>query len=485
MSEAHVLATVDVPAGLVAALEERDVMVEVPNVFVASKGSVRRLTGPLREVAYLGDYVWELAQLVRDRIVTATEIGYSAKKLLELADRFPKAPTRGAMGRGPEGPDVQTDEVQEAAEAVQDKPEADAAELEALGQSLGMLARGALVHATEGGVSPGVGPTSVAALATHGLITPRPDAPSPLTEKGRRLRDFLRTDMPEAEAAPAEASEAEAVEPEAVPEAEAPSRVPASGSDAGSRTARAVERVWAAIQDRHAEIPDVVVISGGGVTETRNTVRVTWGHFHADQWTTEGGQRHELLVSGECLGRGAEFTLTTVLHEAAHALAHVRKIKETSRKGKYHNKRFLKLAAELGLEWPEGGQPDDSFGFNAPQLTDATRAAYAGILDRLEHDRAAWRALVVPPGYVIPGVTPEGGAEGDPEGDADSDAEPEPSKPKSRNTKPKAICGCEDARPVWMSRRVLASGKVGCFECGERYRAADPDDEPDPAEAEA
>jgi hypothetical protein len=41
----------------------------------------------------------------------------------------------------------------------------------------------------------------------------------------------------------------------------------------------------------------------------------------------------------------------TILHEAVHALAHVRGVKDTSRGGKYHNKReFVALAASSA--WP-------------------------------------------------------------------------------------------------------------------------------------
>ena len=44
-----------------------------------------------------------------------------------------------------------------------------------------------------------------------------------------------------------------------------------------------------------------------------------------------------------------------MLHDAVHALAHVRGVKDTSRGGKYHNKReFVTLAAQPGLLGPRG-----------------------------------------------------------------------------------------------------------------------------------
>ena len=90
-----------------------------------------------------------------------------------------------------------------------------------------------------------------------------------------------------------------------------------------------------------------------------------WGHFGPDHWVegrpTEQGQgaaldlsaarrKPELFVSGECLAEGLRQTLQSMLDEAVHALAHARGVKDTSRGGKYHNKReFVALAGELGL----------------------------------------------------------------------------------------------------------------------------------------
>ena len=57
-----------------------------------------------------------------------------------------------------------------------------------------------------------------------------------------------------------------------------------------------------------------------------------------------------MLVSGEGLHRGSVDVLGTLLHEAAHGLAHARKVSDTSRQSRYHNRRYATLAAELGLE---------------------------------------------------------------------------------------------------------------------------------------
>ncbi len=89
---------------------------------------------------------------------------------------------------------------------------------------------------------------------------------------------------------------------------------------------------------------------------------VTLGHFAASRWyvtdTTDPGHdaaggrpgapgMAELFVGGEGLSRGARAVMATLLHEAAHRVACRRGIKDTSRQGRYHNRRFR----DLGPSW--------------------------------------------------------------------------------------------------------------------------------------
>ena len=50
------------------------------------------------------------------------------------------------------------------------------------------------------------------------------------------------------------------------------------------------------------------------------------------------------MISGEGLARTPREVLGTLLHEAAHALADARGITDTSRQGRYHNKKYALLA---------------------------------------------------------------------------------------------------------------------------------------------
>ncbi|WP_238487764.1 tyrosine-type recombinase/integrase [Actinoplanes flavus] len=67
-----------------------------------------------------------------------------------------------------------------------------------------------------------------------------------------------------------------------------------------------------------------------------------WGHFASLRWQHGDRQLPEVLVSGEGLKRSPAEILVTLLHEAAHGLADVRGIQDTSRQGRWHNKKFGK-----------------------------------------------------------------------------------------------------------------------------------------------
>jgi hypothetical protein len=119
---------------------------------------------------------------------------------------------------------------------------------------------------------------------------------------------------------------------------------------AASRLVAALEHAWTAIRRRHPDVPQVVIVVASG-SDPRSR-RLNLGHFAAARWqlTDQPGDRAEVLVSGEGLQRGRVDVLGTLLHEAAHGLAHARKLSDTSRQGRYHNRRYATLARELGLE---------------------------------------------------------------------------------------------------------------------------------------
>lgn len=203
----------------------------------------------------------------------------------------------------------------------------------------------------------------------------------------------------------------------------------------------ALEQTWAEMRDRHEDIPQVVFVLGKGT----KGFEVKWGHWCPDRWQTTGDLNTrtplpEVFISGECLAQGAEKVLCTLLHEASHGVAHVRKIKDTSRGNRYHNNRFVLLAEELGLKGPEVSNAVR--GWSACTLAEGTAESYESL-------PALRDALVV----CIGGRLEIG---------------PEVEAPKPRNPQPKYGCGCED-RFIRMSKKVADEGSILCGICEELF----------------
>jgi curved DNA-binding protein CbpA len=156
-----------------------------------------------------------------------------------------------------------------------------------------------------------------------------------------------------------------------------------NGSQAASRILKVLEDTWLEIRRWNPEIPPAVIIIASG-TDGKNP---RWGHHAPGRWNVAGQQYAEIMISGEGLRRSSAEVLGTLLHEAAHALAHARGIKDTSRQGRYHNKHFKTCAEELGLVI----EHDDRHGWSANTITDVTRIAYARQLADLTQAMTLWR----------------------------------------------------------------------------------------------
>lgn len=77
----------------------------------------------------------------------------------------------------------------------------------------------------------------------------------------------------------------------------------------------------------------------------------TYGHCSvAKVWQKPDGHTYELNIAAEVLNYPIEETLDTMIHEMVHLYCRENDIKETSRGGRYHNKRFKEEAEKRGLE---------------------------------------------------------------------------------------------------------------------------------------
>lgn len=210
-----------------------------------------------------------------------------------------------------------------------------------------------------------------------------------------------------------------------------------------ARVTSALGVAWAAIRERHPELPSAVVVLASG---TSGRARC-WGHWGESRWDVAGDRAGEVLIAGELLAPGGgndperpveERVLGTLLHEAAHALATARSIKDTSRGGRYHNARYRELAEELGLSCTQ----HQVYGWALTRLEATTASHYAEALAELREVLTGHRAAEAE-------QAPAGGG---------------------AQTRVRAVCGCD--RRVYVAPGVFALGPITCGVCEEEFRAA-------------
>jgi hypothetical protein len=211
---------------------------------------------------------------------------------------------------------------------------------------------------------------------------------------------------------------------------------PTTPEGAASLLVAALEQAWQAIRTRHPEVPAAVLVVASG-TEGK---RLNLGHFAPHRWQVNGADRHEVLVGGEGLQRGPLDVLGTLLHEAAHGLAQARSIADTSRQGRYHNRRYAALAGELGLQ-VTSVKP---IGWSATTVPEPTAASYTDQLEELAAALVLWRRQEHPGG---------GGT-------------------RSRNLLA-ATCGC--GRRIRVAKATLAEAPILCGRCTQPFQPNDQD----------
>jgi hypothetical protein len=207
----------------------------------------------------------------------------------------------------------------------------------------------------------------------------------------------------------------------------------------------AIERTWAAIQERHPDVPDVVLTLGNG---SARPGQLTLGHFHDGKWATGDTRMPELFVGGEGLARGPRAVLGTLLHEATHGVAATRSIKDTSRQGRYHNARFRDLATELGIRV----ERDPRIGWSITTVPDTTAQHYGEQIAALDTAIKAHRLADV---HGAGRTTSNNGLV--------------------------ATCACEPPRKIRLSRTAYDAGAITCGACETDFTARDANSSTDTA----
>lgn len=214
---------------------------------------------------------------------------------------------------------------------------------------------------------------------------------------------------------------------------------------------QAVQNAWSAIQTQNPDVPDVVITLGTG----RVSQGMKLGHFAASVWTRgDGADVHELFVGAEGLSRGAQALMGTLLHEAGHAMAEARGVQDTSRQGRYHNRKFQAIAEELGINV----EHSDSLGWSTTTMPDATALIYEEAILDLDAAMVAYRYGLEGFGAPVGSPAPTGGTIRLPRVTGGR---------KSNNNGVSASCGC--GRKIRVSRSTLELGSIACGICGEAF----------------
>ncbi|MCX4597460.1 hypothetical protein OG819_50190 [Streptomyces sp. NBC_01549] len=179
-------------------------------------------------------------------------------------------------------------------------------------------------------------------------------------------------------------------------------------------------QAWTDIQRHHPELPDLVA--------------------------------PESLIAESSSACGHELTFQRLLHEAAHGIAAARHVRDTSRAGRYHNRRFLAIAEELGLDHPQ--QPHPSSGFSSATLTPATERRYRPTIERLQYVlKTHLAAMTADTSRIFRGPAAR-------------------HHPSPAGARVKAICDC--GRNVRIVASVLARAPIVCGGCGKLFRVQEP-----------
>jgi len=204
-------------------------------------------------------------------------------------------------------------------------------------------------------------------------------------------------------------------------------------------------------------LQDQVLITCGGTTSR------AYGWFEAASW--QHGERpvHELFVNACFSDRPADISpaenvLVTLLHEASHVYAAASGIRDTSRQGRYHNRRFAEIAMQLGLVV----EPDQRIGHHTPRLSARGQSDYADLMADLGHGLVIQRTPQLAERVEL----------SDPDDGSTSPARGGTEPPASDSKYVFSSCGCQTGRgpvTVRVARGSWRPGVIWCRVCDSAF----------------
>jgi len=206
------------------------------------------------------------------------------------------------------------------------------------------------------------------------------------------------------------------------------------------RWEQALAAAWQAIQRAHPELAKLDLNAARQATPAcPDTDTAPAGA--AVRTAIEQAASIEDLDEATTAGLTGQVALIGLLHLAAHALAVQRGRQDTSNRGYYHNRAFVALAAEVGLDADDDGRPGGR-GWHHTSFGARTSLRYEPEIEAL--------AAAAPARPVRP---PRGGAG---------------SAPTGRGYVA-ATCRCTPARRIRVSRTELDRGGLACRLCGGEF----------------
>ncbi|PPH44159.1 hypothetical protein C5D09_14125 [Rathayibacter sp. AY1C9] len=204
------------------------------------------------------------------------------------------------------------------------------------------------------------------------------------------------------------------------------------------------------------------------IVNTARRDRGRLGSFAPESWDFEGAPISEVVVHarhasarpGQTLG---EDVLVTLLHELAHMHAHYTGVKDTSNRGRWHNRRFGEIAVALGLVVE---RPADYRGHTTPRLSSRYAEDYAVLIAALDD---ALRVRPSAPVLARPGEPSDHPASGQ--------EDPRDVPPAARGKYVFLSCSCEldggMRRTIRVARGSFVENAVQCLLCQTPYQPSE------------
>src|SRR6476646_4548767 len=217
---------------------------------------------------------------------------------------------------------------------------------------------------------------------------------------------------------------------------------------ASSGTDRSVQINWAGPESEHRERP----ARCHGVSTTPPVLAaelaVAWADIQRHHPELPDLAAPESLIGESSSACGSALSFERLLHEAVHGVAAARGIRDTSRAGRYHNRRFLAIADEMGLDHAD--EPHPSSGFSLVTLNPEAKRRYRPTIERLQRAlKAHLAATSSDTTRTFRGPAARHGSSGG-------------------GVRVKAVCDC--GRNVRVVPSVLAQAPIVCGGCGKPFR---------------